>query len=75
MTDWASPNPASQAVLERWQALQDVYQQTQAQFVRLGLADESLLIPCPGPDRLVYLRDLVAVQSEDRRSRDRKSVV
>ena len=62
-------NPLSQAVLKDWQQLSDLYQQTRAEFLRLGHCHEALVIPTPGPDRRVMLTDLVCIHSENRRTR------
>lgn len=61
--------PLSQAILKDWQQLTDLYQQTRAAFLRLGACHEALVIPTPGPDRRVMLKDLIGIQSENRRTR------
>jgi hypothetical protein len=58
-----------QDILATWAQLQDLDQQLSTEYARLGLAPNTLKIPCTGPDTPVRVQDILFIESAGRRSR------
>ena len=57
------------SILNTWEQLQDLNQQLETEYARLGLAPNILQIPCTGPNVPVAVQDILFIESAGRRSR------